>query len=217
LIISKDFSIFATVIIYNMAELTIKTFNDKLHNIYIKGEVGEEMWSFLVDKINEMRSADEDVSENNTSALLALGLLTEAKRPPVNIYLSTYGGSIYDMFAIYDEIKKLQETYEVNLYCVGKIMSAGTIIMLAVDKKHRFAYPSTTFMFHTLSSFTYGKIKEMEEDIDEAKRLHNLMLKIYKENTSIPEDKLNDIYKRKKDLYMTAEQAKKYKIIDKIV
>lgn len=217
MIISKDFSIFATVIIYNMAELTIKTFNDKLHNIYIKGEVDEEMWSFLVDKINEMRGADDDVSENNTSALLALGLLTEAKRPPVNIYLSTYGGNTYDMFAIYDEIKKLQETYEVNLYCVGKIMSAGTIIMLAVDKKHRFAYPNTTFMFHTLSSFTYGKIKEMEEDIDEAKRVHNLMLKIYKENTSIPEDKLNDIYKRKKDLYMTAEQAKKYKIIDKIV
>lgn len=200
-----------------MAELSIKTFNDKLHNIYIKGEVCEEMWQYLVDKINEMRSADDEVSENNTAALLALGLLTEAKRPPVNIYFSTYGGNIYDMFAIYDEIKNLQKTYEVNLYCAGKVMSAGTIIMLAVDYEHRFCYQNTTFMFHTVSSFTLGKIKEIEEDVEETKRVHKAIWKIYKDNTSIPDEKLDEIYKCKKDWFINAEQAKKYKIIYKIV
>lgn len=149
--------------------------------------------------------------------MLAVGILTEAKLPPINIYLSTYGGTIYDMLAIYDEIKKLQNDYEVNLYCVGKIMSAGTIIMLSVDYEHRFCYQNTTFMFHSLSSYSCGKVKEMEEDITEVKRLHKLMLKIYKENTSIPEEKLDEIYKCKKDWFITPEQAKKYKIINKIV
>lgn len=200
-----------------MAELSIKTFNDKLHNIYIKGDVGEDMWSYLVDKINEMRSSDDEVSENNTAALLALGLLTEAKLPPVNIYLSTYGGGLYDMFAIYDEIKNLQKKYEVNLFCVGKIMSAGTIIMLAVDAEHRFAYQNTTFMFHSLRGFVNGTLKDMEEDVEESKRIQKLVWKIYKDNTSIPDEKLDEIYKCKKDWFITAEQAKKYKIINKIV
>lgn len=200
-----------------MAELTIKTFNRSIHDIYLTGEVCEDMWSELVKKIKEIKNADDEVSDNNTAALLAVGILTEAKLPPINIYLSTYGGTIYDMLAIYDEIKSLQKEYEVNLYCVGKIMSAGTIIMLSVDFEHRFCYPNTTFMFHSISSYTLGKIKEMEEEVSEVKRLHKLMYKIYKENTSIPEEKLEDIYKSKKDWFITPEQAKKYKIISKIV
>lgn len=200
-----------------MAELTIKTFNRSIHDIYLTGEVCEDMWSELVKKIKEIKNADDEVSDNNTAALLAVGILTEAKLPPINIYLSTYGGTIYDMLAIYDEIKSLQKEYEVNLYCVGKIMSAGTIIMLSVDFEHRFCYPNTTFMFHSISSYTLGKIKEMEEKVSEVKRLHKLMYKIYKENTSIPEEKLEDIYKSKKDWFITPEQAKKYKIISKIV
>ena len=200
-----------------MAELTIKTFNRSIHDIYLTGEVCEDMWSELVKKIKEIKNADDEVSDNNTAALLAVGILTEAKLPPINIYLSTYGGTIYDMLAIYDEIKSLQKEYEVNLYCVGKIMSAGTIIMLSVDFEHRFCYPNTTFMFHSISSYTLGKIKEMEEEVSEVKRLHKLMYKIYNENTSIPEEKLEDIYKSKKDWFITPEQAKKYKIISKIV
>ena len=57
----------------------------------------------------------------------------------------------------------------------------------------------------------------MDEEVSEVKRLHKLMYKIYKENTSIPEEKLEDIYKSKKDWFITPEQAKKYKIISKIV
>lgn len=121
------------------------------------------------------------------------------------------------MLAIYDEIKRLNQEYVVNIYCVGKIMSAGTIIMLSVDLEHRFAYHNTTFMYHTLSSFNYGKMKDMEEDVTESKRLHNVMWNIYKENTEIPVEKLNEIYKCKKDWYITAEKAKKYGIINKIV
>lgn len=200
-----------------MAEFTIKTFDEKIHNIYLNGEVNETMWQALVDKINEIKSADDDISDQNLASLMSVGIEAQIIRPAINIYLSTFGGYIYDMFSIYDEIKKLTQEYEVNIYCVGKIMSAGTIIMLATDLEHRFAYPNTTFMYHTLSSYNWGKIKDMEEDIEENKRLHKLMWTIFKNNTEIPEDKLDDIYKCKKDWYITADQAKKFKIVSKIV
>lgn len=200
-----------------MADLSIKTYNSKLHNIYLTGCVDEEMWLDLVHKINEMKASDNDVIYSNVAILSSIGLTVDAVLPEVNIYLSTFGGYLYDMFAIYDEIKELTNDYTVNIYCCGKVMSAGTIIMLATDYKHRFAYRNTTFMFHTLSSLTYGKIKDMEEDTDECKRLHKVMYKIYQENTSIPKSQLDKIYESKVDWYISAEQAKKYKIISKVV
>ena len=200
-----------------MAEFTIKTFDEKIHNIYIKGDVDEEMWQGLVDKINEIKSADDDIADQNLASLMSVGIEAQVIRPSINIYLSTFGGYIYDMLAIYDEIKKLTKEYVVNIYCVGKIMSAGTIIMLAADYENRFAYPNTTFMYHTLTGGAYGKIKDLEENAEECKRLHKIMWNIYKENTDIPAEKLDEIYKCKKDWYITAEQAKKYKIISKIV
>lgn len=200
-----------------MPEFTIKTFDTKIHNIYLKGDVDEEMWQTLVDKINEIKSADDDIADQNLASLMSVGIEAEIIRPSINIYLSTFGGYIYDMLSIYDEIKALKDEYKVNIYCVGKIMSAGTIIMLAADYEHRFAYPSTTFMYHTLAGGAFGKIKDIEENAEECKRLHKIMWNIYKENTAIPDDKLDEIYKCKKDWYITAEQAKKYKIISKIL
>ena len=122
-----------------MAEFTIKTFDEKIHNIYIKGDVDEDMWSNLVDKINEIKSADDDIADQNLASLMSVGIEAQIIRPAINIYLCTYGGILHDMFAIYDEIKRLSKEYEVNIYCVGKIMSAGTVIMLAGDLEHRFA------------------------------------------------------------------------------
>ena len=200
-----------------MVEFKIQTFDTKIHNIYLTGVVDEEMWQKLVDKVNEIRSADDDVSDQNLASLMSVGIEAKIIRPSINIYLSTFGGYIYDMLSIYDEIKSLKKEYIVNIYCVGKIMSAGTIIMLAADYEHRFAYPNTTFMYHTLSGGTWGKMKDMEEDVEESKRLHKIMWNIYKENTSIPEEKLEEVYKCKKDWFITAEQAKKYKIINKIL
>lgn len=200
-----------------MADFTIKTFDERIHNIYLNGDVDEVMWKALVDKINEIKSADEDIVNQNVASLLSIGINAQIMLPVINIYLSTYGGNIYDMFAIYDEIKTLSKEYEVNIFCVGKIMSAGTVIMLAVDLDHRFSYANTTFMYHTLSGLSYGKIKDLEENTEENKRLHKLMWNIIKDNTSIPPEKLDEIYKCKKDWFITADQARKNKIISKVI
>ena len=185
-----------------MAEFTIKTYDPKIHNIYLKGDVDEEMWMGLVDKINEIKAADKEIDETNIGTLSLFGLDCQAIHPPITIYLNTYGGFIYEMFSIYDEIKSLTKDYEVNIVCTGKIMSAGTIIMLAVDLNHRFAYPNTTFMYHTLSGGSIGKMKDMEEDIEESKRLHKMMWSIYKDATEIPSDKLDEIQEKFRKIYI---------------
>ena len=206
-----------------MADLTLKEYDKKIHEIYLKDNVNVEMWQTLVDKISEIRSSDDEVEQNNKDVLTKFGVDEDLfwqlnKVPDVNIYLSTFGGEIYNMFGIYDEIKRLDQEYNVNIYCVGKVMSAGTIIMLAVPLKQRFAYKNTSIMYHTLSSYGLeGKIPEIEESVDEAKRLHKMMMNIYKEETKLPKEKLNEVYNCKKDWFITPEQAIKYGVISKIV
>lgn len=206
-----------------MSNLTLKEYDKKTHDIYLRDSVGIDMSRTLAEKISEIKSSDDEVEENNKDVLSKFGIDENMfwsinKVPNINIYLSTFGGEIYEMFAIYDEIKKLNEYYDVNIYCVGKVMSAGTIIMLAVPLEQRFAYKNTTFMYHTIAMYGIeGKIPEMEENVDECKRLHKMMMNIYKEQTKLPKEKLNEVYNCKKDWFITPEQAIKYGVISKIV
>ena len=68
-----------------MAEFTIKTFDEKIHNIYIKGDVDEDMWSNLVDKINELTSEDDDIADQNLASLMSVGIEAQIIRPAINI------------------------------------------------------------------------------------------------------------------------------------
>lgn len=200
-----------------MTGLELRPFNYPLHNVYLVGEVNEEMYVNLTKKIDEIREDDENVIINNFSVLQSIGINISITPPEINIYINTYGGCIYDMFSIYDMLKGLQKNYVVNIYCQGKVMSAGTVIMLAVEKKHRFAYSNCTFMFHDIASGKYGKLKDIEEDVDEGKRLHKMMFQIFKDNTKLPEKILKDMYESKKDVFLSPKEAKRYCIIDEII
>lgn len=200
-----------------MAELTLKTFDYKIHTIHLSGEVNESMFNTLNEKILEIEGADNEVIYENTAVLGSLGIEVSVSRPKIVIYLSTYGGVVYDGLAIYDLLKDMQKEYEIDLICSGKIMSMGAIIMLAVDKDHRFAYKNTTFMIHQLASLTMGKLGDMKQDMNECERLENLMSDIILSNTKITKKQLTDVYDKKKDWYFSAEEAQKLQMIKEVI
>ena len=72
-------------------------------------------------------------------------------------------------------------------------------------------------MYHQVSSVAVGKVKDLEEDVIETKRLQKMIEEITIENTKITEKKLEKIYKTKKDWFMDSEEALKLKVIDEIV
>lgn len=118
---------------------------------------------------------DGDVNEYMSSIVIrALVKMTEISNAPIEIYLSSYGGDAYAGLAIYDAIRACP--CDIIVYGNGKIMSSGLIIFLAGDR--RFAAEHTTFMAHAVSSSTDGKVKDQEIDVNEAKRINNLMLEI---------------------------------------
>ena len=84
-----------------MADFTIKTFDEKIHNIYITGTVGEDMWQTVVDKINDIKSADNEIIEQNEVSLRSAGIEFQIVKPEINIYLCIFINMFIMNFYLY--------------------------------------------------------------------------------------------------------------------
>lgn len=196
--------------------MEIKEIELKDRNIIIFNDVDESTMSSAVEKIVQINQEDEVWIRNVYNALEISGAKfskTIIEMPHIQVLLSTYGGCVYDGLSLYDVIKNSKT--EVDITCFGKIMSIGIIILLS--SKTRKAYRNTTFMIHELSSGVIGKVADMEESIDEAKRLNKVLFDIIKKETKISKSLLDDIYNKKKDLFLTAEEALELGLITEII
>jgi ATP-dependent Clp protease protease subunit len=126
-----------------------------------------------------------------------------AKLTPIEFFLSTYGGACYDGLALHDVLESSNTPIEV--ICTGKIMSMGVIV--ALGAKVRKAYRNTTFMIHQVSGLSFGTLREMEDTVAEASRINKILFNIIKSKTKVTEDQLNEVLQKKKDWFMTAEEA----------
>ena len=80
------------------------------------------------------------------------------QRQPINIFINSFGGSVYDMWALIDIIESSKTP--IHTYCSGYAMSAGFMIFLAGHK--RFVTKHATLMCHQLSMWDSGKIADMQ-------------------------------------------------------
>ena len=186
--------------------------NKEPNNIITKEYRYDNAMSWLthgVDFESRRIHLDGDVNEYMSSIVIrALVKMTEISNAPIEIYLSSYGGDAYAGLAIYDAIRACP--CDIIMYANGKIMSSGLIIFLAGDR--RFAAEHTTFMAHAVSSSTDGKVKDQEIDVNEAKRINNLMLDILQHRT-----KRNKKYWYRKimnsDFYFSVNESKEMGVV----
>lgn len=196
--------------------MEIKEIEIKDRTITIFNDVDESTMSSAVEKIVQINQEDDAWIRNVYSAMEASGAKfspTTIEMPHIQILLSTYGGNVYDGLSLYDAIKNSKT--DVDITCFGKIMSMGIVILLAA--KTRKAYRNTTFMIHELSSGVIGKLADMEESIDEAKRINRVLFDIIEKETKITHSWLKEIYNKKKDWYFTAEEALEIGLITEII
>jgi ATP-dependent Clp protease protease subunit len=196
--------------------MEIKEIELKERNITIFNDVEESTMSTAVEKIFQINQEDEAWIRNVNGVMSASGVKINTpsiEMPHIQVLLSTYGGGVYDGLSLYDAIKN--SNTEVDITCFGKIMSMGIIILLA--SKNRKAYRNTTFMIHEISSDAFGKLADLEESVDEAKRLNKVLFDIIEKETRITKAQLEEIYNKKQDWFITAEEALKLGIITEII
>jgi ATP-dependent Clp protease protease subunit len=196
--------------------MEIKEIEIKERTITIFNDVEEGTMATAIEKIFQINQEDEAWKRNLCSVMDMSGIKfdpTSIDMPHIQMLLSTYGGCVYDGLSLYDAIKNSKT--EVDITCFGKIMSMGIVLLLAA--KTRKAYRNTTFMIHEGSAGAIGKVSDMEDSIDESKRLNDIYFGIIESETKIPKAKLDEIRKRRKDWYFTAEEALEYGLITEII
>ena len=196
--------------------MEIKEIELKERTITIFNDVDESSMSSAIEKIFQINQSDEEWIRNLYNILNASCAKFDSsvvEMPHIQVLLSTYGGDVYDGLSLYDAIKN--SNTEVDITCFGKIMSMGIIILLA--SKNRKAYRNTTFMIHEISSGAIGKLADLEESVDEAKRLNKVLFDIIEKETKITKSQLEKIYNKKQDWFITAEEALKLGIITEII
>lgn len=157
----------------------------------------------------------DEVNQNSASITVAQLLFLEAEDPKKDImlYINSPGGSVYDGLMIYDTMQHLK--CDVATIGMGMQASMGAFLLSSGTKGKRSILPNSTVMIHQPSAGTRGKVTDMEIDLKEGLRLKRLLNEIMAKNTGQKVDQIEKDSDR--DNWMTAEQAKKYGIVDTII
>jgi len=157
-----------------------------------------------------------DVDENSISQVVAHMLhLSSVSQKPIQFVISTYGGAVDEMFSLYDVIKFLP--CPVHTIGLGKIMSAGVLLLASGEKGKRMIGKNSRIMIHSMSGSAAGNIFEVLNEASEMKRMQDLMVSLLCKETKMPKSEVEKIMKMGHDFYLTSDQALKYGIVDKII
>ena len=132
---------------------------------------------------------------------------------PIEIYIDSYGGAVYQCMGLLGVMEKSQTP--IHTIAVGAAMSCGFMILISGHK--RLGYRHSTPLYHQVSTGFWGKVKDMEESLEEAKRLQKKIENITLERTKITKSKLKEVLKNKVDWYMSADEALDLGVIDEII
>ncbi len=185
----------------------IVTLNNNPNEIYLLDEIYQSTVSAVIKQINEI-NINNDKKEKE---FIADGNVFNRK--PIELYISSYGGSVYDGLGLIGVMQSSKTP--VNVIATGKVMSMGFLITCAAHKA--FAYPHTTFMYHALSSWAAGQLQDLKEQYEECVRLQKVLDAIVTNNTSIPQARLTEYQGTKTNWFFDTEVALALGVIEGVV
>ncbi|MBD5501257.1 MAG: ATP-dependent Clp endopeptidase proteolytic subunit ClpP [Lachnospiraceae bacterium] len=157
----------------------------------------------------------EEVNEVTASLIVAQMLFLEAEDPEKDIqfYINSPGGSVTAGMAIYDTMQYVK--CDVSTYCMGMAASMGAFLLAGGTKGKRLALPNAEIMIHQPLGGAQGQATEIEIAARHILHTKEKLNKILAENTGRDYDIIAADTER--DNWMTAEEAKDYGLIDRVV
>ena len=156
-----------------------------------------------------------EIEDGMANAIVAQLLFLQAEDPEkeISMYVNTPGGSVTAGLAILDTMKMVK--CPVATYCVGQAASMGAILLAAGEKGRRHALPNARIMIHQPWGGAQGKASDIEITAKEILRLKDILNGILAEASGkTPEAVAADT---DRDHFMSAEEAKAWGIVDKVL
>ena len=178
-----------------------------------KGERAYDIYSrllkerviFLVGQIND------SVASLVTAQLLYLE--SENPKKEIYLYINSPGGLVTAGLGIYDTMQYIKS--DVSTLCIGQACSMGSFLLASGEKGKRFSLPNSRIMVHQPSAGFQGQATDIEIHANEVMSLKKRLNEIYSKHTGKPVDEIKLALER--DNFMTAENAKTFGLIDKVV
>ncbi|MBQ8425946.1 MAG: ATP-dependent Clp endopeptidase proteolytic subunit ClpP [Clostridia bacterium] len=177
-----------------------------------RGERSYDIYSRLLE--DRIIFLDGEINNQTANLVIAQLIYLEGKDPDKDImmYINSPGGSVVSGMAIYDTMNYIK--CDVSTICVGMAASMAAILLSSGAKGKRFALPNSEVMIHQPLGGFQGQASDIQIHADHMMKTKKLINKLLSENTGMPLETIEKDTDR--DNYMSAEEAKKYGLIDKI-
>tara|TARA_E500000318_G_scaffold67984_4_gene62770 strand:+ start:1963 stop:2715 length:753 start_codon:yes stop_codon:yes gene_type:complete len=169
---------------------------------------------------------DEEKSGEILSALLALAhlkppkpILNKGDMPydPITMYISTYGGSADEMFGLFDMMNICKKRCIIETVGMGKVMSAGTLLLAAGTKGHRKIGRNCRVMIHNVAAGTFGALPNMVNELEAIQKIQDDYINAMVSCTSLSKRKLKSLLNERVNVYLSAQEAVEYGLADEII
>ena len=178
-----------------------------------RGERSYDIFSRLLNDRIVMLS--EEVNDTTASLVVAQLLYREAQDPDKDIqfYINSPGGSVTAGLAIYDTMQYIKP--DVSTICIGMAASMGAFLLSSGAKGKRIALPNAEIMIHQPSGGSQGQATDIQIQAEQILKIKKKLNEILAENTG----KDISVIERdtERDHFMTAEEAREYGLIDKVI
>jgi ATP-dependent Clp protease protease subunit len=193
----------------DLGSIIIPTVIEQTH----RGERGWDIFSRLLkDRIIFLGSG---VNDDVANTVIAQMLFLESEDPdkPIALYVNSPGGVVTSGLAIYDTMQHIK--CPVSTICMGQAASMGAILLAAGAPKQRFTLPHARILIHQPLGGFSGQATDIDIQAKEILRTRERLNQILAKHTGQDIEKVRQDTDR--DYYMTAEEAKKYGLIDEIL
>ena len=205
-----------------MNGLALDQFAASVSNNYINPTIMEERQlnvtqldvfsRLMMDRIIFLGTQVEDYTSNVIQSHL-LYLVSADPGKDISLYINSPGGSVYAGLGIYDTMQYIQS--DVSTICTGMAASMAAVLLVAGQKDKRFALKHSRVMIHQPMGGISGQASDIEITSREILKLKKELYTIISDHSGQPYDKVYADSDR--DYWMTADEAKEYGMIDKVL
>ena len=178
-----------------------------------RGERSYDIYSRLLKE--RIIFLSEEVNDVTASLVVAQLLFLESEDPnkDIHFYINSPGGSVTAGMAIYDTMNYIK--CDVSTMCIGMAASMGAFLLAGGTKGKRLALPNAEIMIHQPSGGAQGQATEIQIVAEKILQTKKKLNEILAANTGQPLEVIERDTER--DHYMTAEEAMKYGLIDRVI
>lgn len=157
----------------------------------------------------------EEVNDTTASLVVAQLLFLAAEDPDkdISLYINSPGGSVTAGLAIYDTMQYIKP--DVSTICIGLAASMGAFLLAGGAKGKRYALPNAEIMIHQPLGGARGQATDMQIQVEQILKIKQKLNTMLSENTGQSLETIKNDTER--DNYMSAEEAKKYGLIDNVI